>query len=98
MIPTQRKKHLLATYAALYAVGKAIPGEGVTVVGFAGALAGRLPVATIRGLMLSLCKMKVADVSGLNLSRGPEWKDGLERIRLASEEIKAGREPLIPLL
>lgn len=85
-LPTPRQ--LKATYAALYALGEAIPEGGIDSGVLFMALQRQLDLPTFNGLVDTLVRGKIASKRGKVLDRGPEFADGLERLRLAGQGIR----------
>jgi hypothetical protein len=84
---------LKATYAALYALGATIPADGISVALLSSTLAKHLDADTFTGLLHELDRRRIvrilvpaAEGAPVLIERGPEYKDGLERVRLASEK------------
>ncbi len=86
-------RHVKATYAALYAMGSAIPKEGISSIRLATDLAKHLDSETLQGLLLELERRRIVRIM-LDQAYPPfifreqEYIDGLERLRLAAEQIR----------
>ena len=91
--PTPPKKiHVRATFAALYALASTIPEDGIPEQEIRDRLAGHLDPETFIGLVHELQRRQVITVRQTKerrmLFHGREYKDGLERLRLAGESLK----------
>lgn len=85
-----RPAHLRATYAALYALARTVPAEGIPEHRLRDGLGARLDKETFLGLLNELNRRKVVrlDTLSLVITRGDEYADGMERLRLAGESLK----------
>jgi hypothetical protein len=90
--PAPKKHHVRATLAALYALGTTVPEEGIALEELRTRLASHLEEKTFHGLLEELQRRKVLTLALIRdqrtLLRGPEYTDGLERLRLTAEQMK----------
>lgn len=99
-LPKISVRQMRATYAALYALGTVITEKGLLVKDLTSGLARHIDAATFNGLIKQLEAWRIALVVHSDLGdvliRGPEYDDGMERIRLAGQEIRDQDPPLRP--
>lgn len=98
MLPTPNRKHLAATYAALYQMAKFIPapGIGLEILAAIAVESKKLDRPTFDGLISELERRRVVAIvprgPELVLMRGREYADGLERLRLVGENFRREAE------